>query len=79
MVSPSAAVTVIVNSFSPITRSLPPVTSKVASASSVSTATSTDVVPAITSKISPSATSDPLTVIEVMFALLFAGTFKVTK
>ena len=79
MVSPSAAVTITVNSFSPLTRSVPPVTSKVASASSVSTATSTEVAPAATSNVSPSTTSEPLIVNDEMFALLLAGTFKVTK
>ena len=61
MVSPSAAVTRIDNTFSPVARSLSPEISTVASRSVVSTVTSISVVPGSRSTTSPSRTSLPST------------------
>ena len=62
MVSPSTAVTVTTNWFSPETRLSAPVTSNVASGLVVSTTTSTSVTPYSSSTRSPSSTAVPLTV-----------------
>ena len=53
--------TVTISSFSPAVRSVSPAISKVASGSVVSTVTSTDVAPGSSSRVSPSATSEPST------------------
>ena len=62
MVSPSAATTLTTSVFSPVSRPESPVMVKVASASVVSTLTSTSVVPFSSSTTSPSTTSLSLTV-----------------
>ena len=59
--TPSAAVTVRVNSLSPVVKPVSPVTSKVAFSSVVSTKTSTELVKGGSSRTEPSVTSSPLT------------------
>ena len=61
VVSPSAAVTKTLKVFSPVTRSVSPETSKVASGSVVSTVTPTSVIPGARSTVEPSSTSSPFT------------------
>ena len=78
VVSPSAAVTVTVNVFSPEASSVPPVTSKVASGSVGSTTTVTSVTPYSRSTTSPSTTSTSFTVNTAREASLFKATTKVT-
>ena len=79
MVSPSAAVTVTVRVFSPATRPKSPSTEKVASASVVSTSTSTSVTPGSRSTTSPSATSLPSTWNTANEVSLDSSTSRVTK
>ena len=74
VVSRSAAVTVTVKVFSPVTRPTSPETRYVASSSLVTTTTSTSVVPYSSSRESPAETSSPFTVIETTEASFEAGT-----
>ena len=79
MVSPSAAVTRTDRTFSPVARSLSPEISTVASASVVSTVTSTSVVPGSRSTTSPSRTSLPSTWKTAREVSIPRRTFKVTR
>ena len=77
-VSPSAAVTVTVKTFSPTTSSSAPKISKEASASVVSTVTSTSVVSSASSTTSPSETSLPSTWNTAVVVSVPSRTFKIT-
>ena len=74
----SAAVTTMLNKFSPTIRSSLPEISTVASASVVCTSTSTVSVPASMSMVSPSTTSLPFTNMPITLASVFSATFNVT-
>ena len=75
---PSALVTVTTKVFSPVTRPESPVMSKLAFGSSVTTSTSTSVVPGARSTVSPSTTSEPFTVKDARSVIEPSGTTKVT-
>ena len=77
-VSPSAAVTVTVKTFSPTTSSSAPKISNEALASVVSTVTSTSVVSSASSTTSPSATSLPSTWKTEVVVSVPSNTFKIT-
>ena len=79
MVSPSAAVTVTTRVFSPVTRPTSPVMTKVASASFVSTFTSTSAVPFSSWTTSPSTTSLSLIVKVASEVSSDAGITRTTK
>ena len=79
VVSPSGAVTVTVSSFSPTTRSVPPTTSNVDSILSGSIVSSTEVTPGSVSKVSPSATSEPLIWNTASSVFVLTGTTKVIR
>ena len=79
MVSPSAAVTLTTSVFSPVSKPTSPVTVKVASASLVSTFTSTSVVPFSRSRTSPSSTSLSLMVKIESEVSSEAGTTRTTR
>ena len=78
MVSPSAAVTVMVRVFSPTTNPVSPSTSKVASRSVVSTSTRTESVSGSRSTESPASAARPSMVTPAKVASLFRGTNRVT-
>ena len=78
VVSPSAAVTVMLKMFSPATSSVSPTTSKVASGSVVSTATSTASVNGSSSTTSSIAVTSPLIRTLAMEVSVLKATTKVT-
>ena len=78
VVSPSAAVTVMLKMFSPATSSLSPTTSNVASGSVVSTSTSTASVNGSSSTTSSIAVTWPLISTLLRVVSVFSATFRIT-